>query len=165
MYKVVSSYLYPTSRSRSRSYSSSLSIIDEGPQRELVIFMVKISILCTISLIFWLLRDGMWGYIFFKNHRENAWFLIVRMEETMAAVIDAICLYLSFNFAARLYAILCCPCHRLLYKCCLNYTFSDSNYHINYVQDDNEQESNINNKHRKIHKSSLDDPNYQRLEL
>eukprot|EP00484_Ammonia_sp_Unknown_P006038 CAMPEP_0197075382 /NCGR_PEP_ID=MMETSP1384-20130603/211583_1 /TAXON_ID=29189 /ORGANISM="Ammonia sp." /LENGTH=278 /DNA_ID=CAMNT_0042514227 /DNA_START=13 /DNA_END=846 /DNA_ORIENTATION=+ len=37
-----------------------LSLIDEGPQRELVIFMVKISILCTITTVSWILRDAIW---------------------------------------------------------------------------------------------------------
>ena len=122
----------------------------------------------SISLIFWLLRDGMWGYIFFNNHRGNEWFLIVRMEETMAAVIDGICLYLSFNFAAKLYGIFCCPCHRLLYKCCLNYTFSDTNYYINDYKNDNQQqldEDNDKKIEKEYHKSSMDDPNYRRLEL
>ena len=104
--------------------------------------MVKISILCSISSIFWILRDIGWSYIYF-NIKSDEYFLSMKIEETFAAIIDTLCLYLSFNFSIKCYNILCCPFHKLLYQCCIHYTFNDKKIII-ISSSQSKQQSNNN---------------------
>ena len=93
--------------------------------------------------------------------------MATRMEETAAAIVDSLCLYLSFNFASKLYDVLCCPCHRMLYSCCVHYTFSEYSTDKRCgaqpsIQSLQSSELKFDHENRK---SSFTDPSYRRLEL